>query len=1758
MEDNSSENLDSQRPSSRNSGPANYNSEWDKFTLLYWKNIRLLWTNWHHFVISLISPIIFCTVLVSLRCSLDISKQPIETYPMLDLNKYWRNLLNLIDGRKEYMQQTVEGFQNNPFVPQLIVGFAPKLLGFENIMKRAINKHLRDVELKAFETCHELRSAIINENLLAGVCFRTSQDHEFTRELHEDVSSDGLHKMINGLYPNFLKYNLIFPYACRVYHDTFIGISWHTNSLYHFINRTAQRNIGLVDGGYVGYIREGFAPLQNAISMSYLELIGEVLTPDFNIPSIYMKRYPSKEFLKDDVVESIDFSMSLMLVLGNYYPVLIFVSNIVQEKENKLKTYSRIMGIANYIHFLGWLADAFLRSMISSLVLVTLLKIKWSNGVAILDQSGFFALLTVVSIYNMAGICFVLMVSSFYKKTLSAVAGTAILWFATFVPYILSLNSLRVNVWEMNFFVMVFHNTALGYTLENIIEFELFGHGFDFELLFDTRPLDNTLSTAYYLGIMLMQCCIYACVSLYVEEIMPGNFGLAKRWNFLFTFRKHGSFFLSLRSTRQWRRSGSSGGSGGSVLAHSGSRSTAFVYEIAGARNPTLVDIQSVCKSYGEEEVVLNNINLQLHNNEITILLGHNGSGKSVLLSIISGLVPLTSGSITINGFDVIKDQRYAFASLGLSMGDSVLYSDLTVEDQLRFCSYLKGMESLQVEKEVERYLKATKLKDYRMQVTSTLPQGIRQQLAICCALTGQSRVVLMDSPMAHMDLPSCNMMWKLLDEEKINRSIFIATNNSHFLDNVGDRLVIISNGKLQCDGTPSFIKKMYGQGYRLIILKSPGCKVDKITEHIRRYIPQIIPLSNLGYELIYPLEEKYSDVLEALTNDLEKNMLKLDIETVTLSSIQIEDIFFKLGAATPSHENRQRLMEIMNGESCYPDENKNLLFMENTQRLQGISRFLQQFGALLRQRFLYAYHYGDHYIRRLLYPPICVAVAFFISAFGLNQTEMPAIEITLDQYPSSVTLIDKRPMANDSFVAHIVDRYKELIFWIGIQHQLEETDGELLSDYFIEKDIRTMERMDQDHHVGVTFEEDYVVAWFNNVALHSVPLSLNLVHNAILRSIYGDQCGIEVAMEPLNNMENHLDGLLRVTINTSNVLAVCISVCLCCLWNSIAFVFVRESRSGFANTQMLAGAKIWLYWLVNVCYDSLVIICMTLTITLAIFLCEYNLAISPHIYGWFIFVFLLSGWCIYSLNYMMSLFFDNPVHAYAISLSFEAFGIICFCHVIEAFEKSYVNTTKTPYAGYFLFLPLFVICSGISTVYYNAEFLRVCGDKDIRMTSIYLEKCNAVPNCCREYTMMSWENGILLETIALIVTIIFCWSIIILMEYRYVLTCRKIPKDDFYAQLSDHKRRHDVVEEMQFSETAAFMEQYMVQRLSHKDLQEIPLVCDRVGKTFCYELAVDRLSLILNRYDCFGIVGVSGCGVSTLFNLIAGCEQISYGRIFINGRNNSSMPPNSIGHGRQELIDFAEITVENALEFICALRSYPRQDIENICLNLAKVLGIFPYYHKYLNTLSEGILRRLNCALAIMGNPEIVMLDMSTAGIDSAGRREIWNILKRMQMQKGRAILYATSSILDCEKYCNRLGFMSHGRFCLIGQPWSLDKLYADYYLLKVKFSPNLLQDRDNVSSNYLYAASLNKLTNFIYRKFPNAVLKEQHGNNFLFLIPVYSSTTSNIFTTMMRNVHMLNIEDFELTRCSLSKAFIEFWETECSLKPIDRYALQ
>lgn len=393
------------------------------------------------------------------------------------------------------------------------------------------------------------------------------------------------------------------------------------------------------------------------------------------------------------------------------------------------------------------------------------------------------------------------MMSSIFTYTITSVVASSVIWFLSYAPYFSQVCLYDEGLDNLdNFFLMIFHNTALGYLFDGIIIYELYASEMSISDFLSVVHLDNPLTTGKCILIMLIQAVAYLIVALCIEE---GRIIYGKICDFLHNGKIVSDLEKNLRE---------------GFTVHS-VKHESFIHEILG-RSTTVVNIQRLSKVY-EQEIVVKNVNLELYENQITILIGHNGCGKTTLLRMLCGLIEPTTGTIIMDGFNLKKDRKFACASLGVCFADSLLYANLTAEDQLRFFSYLKGLDVESIESEVEKYLNACNLIHKRDVVTKDLSLGSRYELAICCALTGQSRIVLIDEPYALMDDASRLRNWELLLREKQGRSILIAANCIDILKVLGDRVAIMSKGELQCVGTPSFLKKMYGRGYRLVCIQN-------------------------------------------------------------------------------------------------------------------------------------------------------------------------------------------------------------------------------------------------------------------------------------------------------------------------------------------------------------------------------------------------------------------------------------------------------------------------------------------------------------------------------------------------------------------------------------------------------------------------------------------------------------------------------------------------------------------------------------------------------------------------------------------------------------------------------------------------------------------------------------------------------------------------------------------------------------------------
>nr|CAD7415158.1 unnamed protein product [Timema cristinae] len=208
----------------------------------------------------------------------------------------------------------------------------------------------------------------------------------------------------------------------------------------------------------------------------------------------------------------------------------------------------------------------------------------------------------------------------------------------------------------------------------------------------------------------------------------------------------------------------------------------------------------------------------------------------------------------------------------------------------------LKGMDSKGIEDEIKRYLHILELEPKENSQSHTLSGGMKRKLSAAVALCGNSQVVMFDEPTSGMDPAARRTLWDLLRSEKQGRTIMLTT---HFMDEadlLGDRIAIMAGGGLQCCGSSFFLKKRFGAGYKLIIVKDTACDVDKVTHTLRRHIPSLEVDQNIASELSYLLEEGMSSLFEPMLQELEENKPSLSILSYGISLTTMEEVFIKVG----------------------------------------------------------------------------------------------------------------------------------------------------------------------------------------------------------------------------------------------------------------------------------------------------------------------------------------------------------------------------------------------------------------------------------------------------------------------------------------------------------------------------------------------------------------------------------------------------------------------------------------------------------------------------------------------------------------------------------------------------------------------------------------------------------------------------------------------------------------------------------------------
>ena len=319
--------------------------------------------------------------------------------------------------------------------------------------------------------------------------------------------------------------------------------------------------------------------------------------------------------------------------------------------------------------------------------------------------------------------------------------------------------------------------------------------------------------------------------------------------------------------------------------------------DIAGSRSHTLwpmsdtsntiLSIKNLDKTYAGGFQALKNISLDIYEGEILALLGPNGAGKTTLISTICGIVRASSGSVTVAGFDILKDFRKTRSMIGLVPQELTTDSFETVFNTVSFSRGLFGKAANPTH--IEKVLKSLSLWDKKDKMIMTLSGGMKRRVLIAKALSHEPEILFLDEPTAGVDVELRKDMWQIVRELKSTGVTIILT--THYIEEaeeIADRVGVINNGELIIIEEKT--KLMAKLGKKQLILELSN-QLENIPDALNSHTLELAPG---GLQLVYTFSAQVEpSSITALLDGLKK--AGIEIKDLNTTQTSLEDIFVSL-----------------------------------------------------------------------------------------------------------------------------------------------------------------------------------------------------------------------------------------------------------------------------------------------------------------------------------------------------------------------------------------------------------------------------------------------------------------------------------------------------------------------------------------------------------------------------------------------------------------------------------------------------------------------------------------------------------------------------------------------------------------------------------------------------------------------------------------------------------------------------------------------
>ncbi|UJR37958.1 hypothetical protein I4U23_030642 [Adineta vaga] len=1159
--------------------------------------------------------------------------------------------------------------------------------------------------------------------------------------------------------------------------------NWRTNLMYPVFPIVGPRNRNSSTGGTPGYYREGFLAVQRSVDM---ELLNK-LNPTFNSSNvnIQLQRYPYPPYKADNFVLVIQVWFPFLLVMSYIFAAINTVKNIVYEKENGLKVAMTIMGLSNWIHWVSWFTRSLVFLLIADILIavcyIVKIPIRSGGSMSVIGESDISLVFFFLFTYSIASICFMFLLSTLFDKANSAAAGTGGLWFLSYLPYAFIQPRYETMTRGAKMGTCLLHNIGLALGAQLIGMYEGKGTGLQWSMFNEPVSVDDNLTMADVIIMLYVDALIYLVLALYIENIWPGQYGIPKSILYPFT----------LSYWRGYTRASVQKVDDEFNIQNGDESRNPDAFDAEPTDKELGVQLNNVSKTYSflvqrrPPVHAVKNLSMNIYNGQLTALLGHNGAGKSTTISMITGLIPPTSGQIIINGLDIATSMNEVRNILGLCPQYNILFDQLTVREHLRLFATLKGHPPNDIDNEINRMVEDLMLSDKLDTLSSALSGGMKRKLSVGIALIANSKVVILDEPTSGMDPAARRSTWEMLQRFRMDRTILFTT---HFMDEadvLGDRIAIMGEGRVRCCGSPFFLKTRYGIGYHLILSKDSNSDATRIFQLVQNHIPQARLESAIGAECKLLLPHGSSAAFPALFEEIEKNKTSLQIFSIGLSETSIEEVFMKIVEEDEPDEIITGSNYQSNSHSTTSDPALEYLpqpidvftppgvFDIEIVKNSGLILMCQQFYALLLKRIVNSLRNYLVLFSALL-PFLFVVISLIIEQQIPKPGDSPPLLMSFDRYEKTNApyTYDRNANLSMDFIRsyenylqkspktpNLIDltihstqpcrdeKVKDVVTYlacIGKRSLLELSDRYLIgADVQINSSINGLD----------------IIGLFNNQPYHILPLSLNSITNTLLKQYSSPtmvNSTIHVVNHPLPRSLTEAITDFQSQQFFGFRMASSIVFGFGFLMAAYAVFLIKERVSKAKHLQFLSGANAFTFWFSTFIWDLIYYIFATALIFF-IWTIFYHAAesvkddlevfLTGSRLGYTILLYVMYGFSHIPMTYLLSYIFQIPASGFAwitiINIITSQATLLAIV-ILSIPQLELLDVSNILEWIFLILFPNYCLGQGLNDIYQNSFLNKLCEP--------LIPFCAIAPNpCCKDtcgtncvvYTSnyLSWEK---------------------------------------------------------------------------------------------------------------------------------------------------------------------------------------------------------------------------------------------------------------------------------------------------------------------------------------------------------------------------------------------------------------------------------